>query len=304
MFSVTVSLFSVTWVLRLTLAVLVCALACAAYVAVRSYRAEAFWFGNHQHEVPFDGVAKELWAVQPVSFHGEAGVTLRGWYAPSRNRAAVVLTHGSGGDRRDVLAEAGVLSAGGFGVLLFDWPGHGESEGEVDWSASERAALVAAVDYLAKQPDVDPARLGGVGFSMGGFTMTQVAAVDQRLRAVALLGTPHDQEAHTRWEYRRYGALAALPALWAMERGGLRRDEMRPRDLIGKISPRAVVIVAGGEDHAVPIEFAHTLYALAGEPKELVVVPRAGHGDYLDADPVRYPNQLRGFFTRTLLGPP
>src|SRR5262245_26780526 len=53
------------------------------------------------------------------------------WWVPPRNGAAVVLAHGSFGTRASMLAEARALGKAGFGVLLFDWPGHGESGGEV-----------------------------------------------------------------------------------------------------------------------------------------------------------------------------
>ena len=56
-------------------------------------------------------------------------MTLAGWYAPSRNGAAVVLLHGAGSTRSNVLDEAVVLAEHGYGVLMLDARGHGESAG-------------------------------------------------------------------------------------------------------------------------------------------------------------------------------
>jgi dipeptidyl aminopeptidase/acylaminoacyl peptidase len=56
-------------------------------------------------------------------------VELAGWYLPSRNGAAVVLLHGAGSTRSDVLDEAAVLALNGFGVLMIDARGHGDSGG-------------------------------------------------------------------------------------------------------------------------------------------------------------------------------
>src|SRR5207249_567589 len=65
-------------------------------------------------------------AVEHVTWSA-AGATIAGWYAPSQNRAAVILTHGSSADRSQLNTEFTALARAGFGVLAFDWPGHGES---------------------------------------------------------------------------------------------------------------------------------------------------------------------------------
>lgn len=48
------------------------------------------------------------------------------------------------------------------------------------------ADLKAAVDYLAARPDVDPNRIGVIGWCMGGGYALKLAAVDRRLRATAV----------------------------------------------------------------------------------------------------------------------
>ncbi len=64
------------------------------------------------------------------------GVTLAAWYVPSRNGAAVVVLHGASSTRSDVLPAAAVLARHGYGVLLVDARGHGDSAGrpmELGW---------------------------------------------------------------------------------------------------------------------------------------------------------------------------
>ena len=46
---------------------------------------------------------------------------------------------------------------------------------------------------------------------------------------------------------------------------------------IGRISPRPLLMIHGEKDDLVPVEHAHRLYERAGEPKELVILPGAGH---------------------------
>lgn len=272
----------------------------AAYIALRSYRGESSGFKNQRRPIAMSPEARAIAGLTPVGFRSKSGELMHGWYAPSRNRAAIVLTHGTEGDRRNGLPEATVLAARGFGVLLYDFPGHGESEGEVHWDAGEADSLVAALDFLAARPDVSPDKLGVGGYSMGGLIAVRVAAQDPRVRALALVGTPSDISELIRGEYQRWGKLAAEPALLALEHHGMTLDRDRPLDVVSRIAPRELLIMGGANDPLVPPRMAEALFAKAGSPKELYIVPGAGHGNYFESDPTEYPARLVAFFTRTL----
>ena len=65
----------------------------------------------------------------------------------------------------------------GYGVLLFDRRGEGASDGDPNlfgWGGARD--IHAAVDFLEDRPDVDPARIGGLGLSVGGEMLLQAAA--------------------------------------------------------------------------------------------------------------------------------
>src|ERR1700719_1577212 len=55
--------------------------------------------------------------LEEVSFQSSDGTRLAGWYGPSKNRAAIVLTHGTNADRSSMVEETRMLSEAGFGVL-------------------------------------------------------------------------------------------------------------------------------------------------------------------------------------------
>ncbi len=267
----------------------------AVLIGVRSYRAEKTLF--FPRRLPLQVATAD--AGLPGIVEVEPGSPqVRGWFVPARNRVTVILTHGAGADRAQVLPEARALVERGFGVLLFDWPGHGESAGEVHWQEGERRALGAAIDWLVARPDVDARRLGVLGFSMGGYVVAQVAAVDPRLRAVALAGTPPDVAEQSGWMFGGYGPLSRLPARWALARGGLRLDETQPRAAVAAIAPRPVLIIAGTTDHTVPIAMARELHAAARDPKDLLVVEGADHGQYDAVAPAAYRAKLLAFFGR------
>ncbi len=134
------------------------------------------------------------------------GVRLAGWYLPARNRAAVVLRHGAGSTRSSVLAHAEVLADAGFGVLVLDARGHGESEGRaMDFGWHGDAEIAAATDFLASRPEVDEDRIGAVGMSMGGEEAIGAAASNPRLRALVAEGATRRMAEDEAWLREEYG---------------------------------------------------------------------------------------------------
>jgi dipeptidyl aminopeptidase/acylaminoacyl peptidase len=238
--------------------------------------------------------------LEEVSFRSSDD-RLAGWYVPSRNRAAVVLTHGTNADRSSMVDELRILSEAGFGVLAFDWPGEGASEGSVRWGAENRRALTAAIDWLTKRADVDANRIGGLGFSMGGFNTAQVAARESRLRAVVLLAAPSDYVAVTRWQNRQWGFVSEFAASLAVRYTGMAGAGSRPIDVVHEIAPRPLLVIGGDADGIVPPFMTRALYAAAREPKSLWIVPGAHHGDYDQVAGPAFRSRLVQFFSANLL---
>ncbi len=235
-----------------------------------------------------------------ISFIAGGTIRLAGWYAPSRNRAAIILVHGTGADRSSLLFETRMLSDAGFGVLAMDLPGQGASEGKTQWGVPERRAISAAIDWLSAREDVDPQRIGGFGLSMGAYVLTQAAALDRRLRAVWLSSSPNDVVEQNWLATSKWRFLSQVPCYLALRLYGQSLD-MMPKDVIGAIAPRPVFILAGDLDTLVPKFMAQQLYAAAGTPKELWIVPNAHHADFEEVAPREYQQRLRDYFQGTLL---
>lgn len=98
------------------------------------------------------------------------GKRVEAWFLPARHGEPAPLimnTHGNG-ELIDQWAERVTpLRDGGFGVLLVEYPGYGRSEGKPSEKSITRTML-AAYDWAAKDPRVDPARIVAHGRSMGG----------------------------------------------------------------------------------------------------------------------------------------
>ena len=214
------------------------------------------------------GAAPELFGA--VTFHASDGLELSGWYAPSRNGAAVVVVASARGDRLATLDHAEMLAGHGFGVLVYDARGTGESEGSPngygwEWSRD----VTGALDYLEQRPDVDAGRIGGLGLSTGADVLIEVAAEDRRLAAVVGDGAtgrsladlpPGDVAAGL-----QIAPVFASVALFSGERPGAPLAE-----LAAQISPTPLLLVAAGSS---PMEVAmNRVYAAAAhEPVELWV---------------------------------
>jgi dienelactone hydrolase len=236
---------------------------------------------------------------EPVELTTSDGLRLRGWYIPSRNGAAVISFPG----RASSQTRAKMLARHGYGVLLFDRRGEGESEGDpnlLGWQGERD--VHAAVAYLRGRPDVDPERIGGIGLSVGGEMMIEAAAESPSLKAIVSEGASgrsvRDILANpdTSWtEVLGMGVMTAATALFT--------DDLPPADLQGlvpKISG-ATFFVYGEEGQPAERPANEAFYAAARGPKELWEVPGSGHMKGIEAQPAEYERRVVGFFDRTLL---
>jgi uncharacterized protein len=271
------------------------------YVAAKSFRDERADYirtpptvlSLHPERTGIPGLAE-------VSFPSGDGSRVAGWYAPSRNRAAIVLIHGTGADRSSLLPETRLLNDAGFGVLAVDLPGQGRSEGRTRWGVPERQAIIGAVNWLSGREDVNPQRIGGFGLSMGAYVLTQAAVLDKRLRSVVLASAPNDVVEQNWLATTQWGLLTQIPCYLALRLYGQSLD-MMPKDVIGGIAPRPVFLLAGDLDTLVPPFMSRQLFAAAGNQAQLWVVPGAHHSDYGEVAPDEYRARLMDFFSRTLL---
>jgi dipeptidyl aminopeptidase/acylaminoacyl peptidase len=214
------------------------------------------------------------------------------------------------------------LVEAGLTVLLFDYRGWGESEGPPGelYPQQQIADVRGAVTYLETRDDVDPGRIGLFGVSFGGALGVEAAARDERIRAVVTVLSPMDGRQMLRGARREYewvdllGELAtdrrqrtltghgastehfAPPTPERQKTSALSQDtippiplscleaiaEFRPMDLISRISPRAVLLIAATLDPTCPVEHSRTAFELAGSPKRLVEIDSREHyGTYV-----------------------
>ena len=225
------------------------------------------------------------------------GLRLQGWYIPSRNGAAVISFPG----RTSSQKRAKLLARHGYGVLLFDRRGEGESEGDPNafgWQGERD--IHAAVAFLQRQPDVDPARIGGIGLSVGGEMMIEAAAESNALRAIVSEGA---SSRSVRDEFANGSDWLELIGNSASTAGtALFTNNMPPRSLrslVPQISG-ATFFVYGQRGQSAEEPANRGFYEAAREPKLIWEVPGSGHIGGTEAQPAEYERRIIAFFDRQL----
>ena len=235
---------------------------------------------------------------EEVSFQTPDGVTAHGWHVPSSNHAVIILVPGLGGARDGMLDDAAILARHGYGLLMYDSrqcnvPGAKNTLGYV-----ETNELLGAVEYLSRRDAIT--RIGALGFSEGGVVVIRGAAHDKRIHAVVAEGGFHDLPQHI--FHAQAPALRRLvewQVVWFYRLDtGVDPAQVSPVADIYRVSPRPVLLIYG--EHEAERGGAELLYNAAREPKELWIVPGAGHGGYISAAPQEYEWRVIAFFDRRL----
>lgn len=205
---------------------------------------------------------------------------------------AVLLIHGFASQKDEVgnfykrLAEK--LALEGYASLRFDFPGSGDSPlpftaNTIDFQVGDART---ALDFLLSQPNVDPNRVGIVGFSLGGIVGATVAGTDPRVRALALWSTPGDTFAAFEALYDQYYAAAAANGSVVVDLG-FRTVELSKAffDSLAGSHPlddvagfRGPLLVVAGENDPPQPEYARQFVLHAGSyDATLRIIPGADH---------------------------
>lgn len=214
---------------------------------------------------------------------------------PARPNAAgesptILVAHGNAGCLPDHDEFCSFLADHGFNVLLFDYRGYGRSD--LPKRGLNRADLVldtrAAFDYLLTRDDVDPDRIGLLGYSLGGNIGLGFTVGEDRIRAVATLAT------FSRWQDV------------AGDHGGplgrfLIGPGMDAADSVAQLGTRPYLIIHGDADDIVPFRHAAILEQAArdaGVNVSRLDVPGADHLDMTEGDSVQ--RAIAEFFARAM----
>src|SRR5436190_2277656 len=235
------------------------------------YAAVCVWFVANERSLVFYPMQRTSTSPEAAGLDGvleariatEDGETLYGWWAPTQpGHGAIVYLVGKGLVLSDAAGLFRDLAEHGFGVLGIDYRGNGRSTGHPS-EAGLRADARAAFDFVR---DAAPgARIAVLGESLG--TGIAVGLAHDRPVSGVLLNSPYASIA-------RLFELRGMPLPYRL----LMADPLDSEALIGGLGV-PVMILHSRADPAIPITEARRLFAAAHEPKEMIEIDDADHGE-------------------------
>jgi dienelactone hydrolase len=206
-------------------------------------------------------------------------------------RPVVIALHGTGGSKANMIALCRKLADAGFIAVAIDGRYHGErktGKGQSDYEAAIVRAfhgsgehpfyydtvwdVMRLVDYLSTRDDVDPARIGLIGYSKGGIETYLAAAADPRIAVtVPCIGVESFRWAldHDDWQ-GRIGTIQNAFDTIAKDAGVTKPDSMFVQkfydrvlpgiysefdgpEMLALIAPRPLLVINSDSDNHTPL---------------------------------------------------
>ena len=238
-----------------------------------------------------------------VEFASSDGLQLTGWYAPTQNGAVVLVLPGRSG-----IDQARMLAGNGYGVLLMNRRGEGDSEGETNlFGWSDPLDVAAAADYLRTEEGIAADAIGGLGLSVGGEVLMEHASRSNDLAGVVVegMGSRSIKESLELSGGIRVAELITAPLMTSSL--VVFTDQAPPPNLVHAtegLAPAQAFIVWGEDGQPAEKVLGPTYAEAAGDAATSWEVPDAGHTGGIDAAPEEYERRVIAFFDSTLLSQP
>lgn len=212
---------------------------------------------------------------------------LRAWYyQPDAPRgSAIILLHGIGASREDVVGLGNVFLKAGYSVLEPDLRGHGESGGFTTYGALEEQDVHAWAGWMLAQPNISG--IYGFGASLGGSVLIESLNRESRFRgviaesayadfpAIAVERTSRALPDGLKW---LAGPVVDSGLFWARLRYSARLSDSSPVAAVRRTKV-PVFLIHGLEDRQTSPANAVTLAQANPAVTTLWLVPKAGHAN-------------------------
>ncbi|HAJ69939.1 MAG: alpha/beta hydrolase [Alkalibacterium gilvum] len=213
------------------------------------------------------------------------GLLLSGQFIPAKEKSkkVAIIAHGYSGSNRDMAPWAKLFYDLGFNLLLPDARGHGESEGDyIGFGWHERKDYTLWIEQMIARFG-DEAEIALYGLSMGGATVMNVSGENLPKNVKAIVedcgySSVSKEMAHqlkTMYKLPQY-PLIPLTSFVTKLKAGFWFGEANPQVQVQN-SQTPMLFIHGEKDDFVPTDMVYDVFDAARVPKELYVVPEAGH---------------------------
>ena len=227
---------------------------------------------------------QEVWL--PVTTASGKVEKLNGWWIPAAtaNAKTLLYLHGTGANIGANVAHAVRFHQMGFAVLIIDYRGYGRSEGSFPREETVYQDATAAWDYLVKKREIKPSNIIIYGHSLGGAVAINLATqypeaarliVDSSFTSIAEI-------VNARGQFRLFPVALIL---------NQRFESLKKVKLLRM----PVLFIHGADDTVIPVNMSKQLYAAAPQPKQLFIVPNAGHNNTAKIAGLKYFETVKKF---------
>ena len=196
----------------------------------------------------------------------------------------MVIVHGAGSAKENHADFGRLCAANGWAAVSYDQRGHGESDDEMAPAALADVGRMAAL--LADVDGVDGGCVCARGSSLGGWLAIEAAAVDPAIAGVIAICPASEDGLRRGIRAGSFEMRADVRALDAW------LGEHDLRDAAAQVTQKPLVLLHARGDEQVPSGWSEELYARAGDPRRIVVVP-GGHHRSVQHDPELQVTALR-----------
>jgi uncharacterized protein len=232
----------------------------------------------------FNVAYEEVWLPVPVRSHQVEHI--HGWWIAAKqpNTKVLLYLHGNGINIGANLGHAYRFYQQGFSVLLIDYRGYGRSEGTFPDEKKVYQDAATAWNYLVQQLHIPAREIFIYGHSLGG-----AIAIDLALKHPDAAGLIVENSFTS---IREVVAYRNLFGMFPVDLILTQRFES-----IKKVPQlkMPVLFIHGTADSTLPFLMSEKLYAVAPEPKKLILFPGAGHNNVADLAGVQYMQWVNDF---------
>lgn len=227
---------------------------------------------------------QEVWL--PVKTQSGQVERMHGWWipAPRPNAQVLLYLHGTGINIGANVAHANRFHRLGFSVLLPDYRGYGRSEGRFPTEAAVYQDASVAWDYLVQERKIQPRQIFLYGHSLGGAVAIDLAV--KHPDAAGLIVESSFTSIRDIVDYQSIYRIFPIDLI------------LNQRfDSIKKVRSLAlpVLFIHGTADLRVPATMSQQLYEAAPQPKQLILIPDAGHNNTAETAGDKYFQLMQKF---------
>jgi uncharacterized protein len=242
---------------------------------------------------------------EDVAFRTADGLTLRGWYFPTRSDRAAIVVHGKdgnriGGEHHTIEKLADFLVTSGYSVLVFDLRGNGDSDGDrFSLGYLERRDVAAAIDHLTGR-GIREDRIALIGISMGAGTVLQSLPLHPNVGAVVADSSYVDAQTIVTEDLELLAGVPSwfTPGVLFMSKlvFGLDGAQVRPVEVVRAHPERAFLFIHCAGDKLIAPHHAYELRAASANPaSDLWVATLCQHSWAFNTYPTAYEARLGTF---------